>query len=106
MLAEPLAPAAWHAIGSCVRRFHDAGVCHADLNAHNVLLDADGGVHLVDFDRGSIRAPGAWRTANLARLERSLAKLAGAETARGGALERAALRAGYEGRGGEPGQRR
>lgn len=106
LLAQPLAPAAWYAIGACVRRFHDAGVCHADLNAHNVLLDAGGGVHLVDFDRGSIRAPGAWRAANLARLERSLAKLAGGEATQFGARERAELRAGYEGRGGEPGQRR
>ena len=28
----------WILIGRCVRRFHDLGVCHADLNAHNVLL--------------------------------------------------------------------
>src|SRR2546430_8298474 len=26
----------WIAIGHCIRRFHDLGVCHADLNAHNV----------------------------------------------------------------------
>ena len=28
----------WIAIGRCMRRFHDRGVCHADLNAHNILL--------------------------------------------------------------------
>ena len=106
LLEEHPDPAVWHAIGACIRRFHDAGVCHADLNAHNVLLDAAGGVHLVDFDRGSIRAPGPWRAANLARLERSLAKLAAGGAARLGARERAALRDGYEGRRDVPGQRR
>ena len=28
----------WIAIGRCLRRFHDLGVCHADLNAHNILI--------------------------------------------------------------------
>jgi 3-deoxy-D-manno-octulosonic acid kinase len=28
----------WIAIGRCIRRFHDLGVCHVDLNAHNILL--------------------------------------------------------------------
>jgi 3-deoxy-D-manno-octulosonic acid kinase len=67
----------WHAVGACLRRFHDAGVFHADLNAHNLLLDAAGTVWLVDFDRGELR-PGrdsGWRQANLARLERSLQKV-------------------------------
>jgi len=106
LLEEHPGPAVWHAIGACIRRFHDAGVCHADLNAHNVLLDDAGRVHLVDFDRGSIRAPGPWRAANLARLERSLGKLAAGGAARLGVAERAALRDGYERRRGEPGQRR
>jgi 3-deoxy-D-manno-octulosonic acid kinase len=67
----------WRAIGACLRRFHDAGVFHADLNAHNVLLDLAGRVWLVDFDRGELRAgrDGGWRQANLARLERSLLKV-------------------------------
>lgn len=65
----------WHAVGAGLRRFHDAGVFHADLNAYNVQLDADGGIVLLDFDRGEIRAPGDWQQANLARLERSLHKL-------------------------------
>ncbi|MBK7250936.1 MAG: 3-deoxy-D-manno-octulosonic acid kinase [Gammaproteobacteria bacterium] len=67
--------ASWVAIGRCIRRFHAAGVCHADLNAHNILLDEAGGVYLIDFDRGSLRRPGLWRDANLARLYRSLDKI-------------------------------
>ncbi len=75
LAAAPLSAERWHAVGRCLRRFHEAGVCHADLNAHNVLLAPDG-VCLVDFDRARRRPPGAWQRANLARLRRSLDKLA------------------------------
>ncbi len=67
----------WRAIGACLRRFHDAGVQHADLNAHNILLDETGQVWLLDFDRGRICTPGAWRERVLRRLGQSLAKLGG-----------------------------
>jgi len=72
-----LDPAAWQDIGATVRRFHEAGIRHADLNAHNILIGEDGEVHLIDFDRGARVAPGRWRARNLARLARSLAKLSG-----------------------------
>jgi 3-deoxy-D-manno-octulosonic acid kinase len=64
----------WISIGRCVRRFHDLGVCHADLNAHNVLLSEES-VYLIDFDRCQLRSPGLWRDANLVRLRRSLEKV-------------------------------
>lgn len=65
-------------VGETAAEFHAAGVFHADLNAHNVLL-ADDTVWLVDFDRGQLRAPArAWQLANLARLRRSLLKLGAA----------------------------
>jgi 3-deoxy-D-manno-octulosonic acid kinase len=73
--AGPLPASLWRAVGHCIRSFHDAGVCHADLNAHNILIDATERVFLIDFDRGTRRAPGAWRAANLARLKRSLEKI-------------------------------
>jgi 3-deoxy-D-manno-octulosonic acid kinase len=69
----------WSAVGRCLRRFHDAGVCHADLNAHNILLDEAGKPFLIDFDRGTRRGAGTWRGANLSRLRRSLDKLSGAD---------------------------
>lgn len=71
----PVSTSVWNAIGACLRRFHDRGVCHADLNAHNILVDAHGTVWLIDFDRGRRRAPGAWQAGNLARLRRSLDKV-------------------------------
>ena len=72
----------WRTIGAVLRRFDGAGVCHADLNAHNVLLDerfvarddSRGGepVFLVDFDKAKI---GGGMESSLRRLRRSLAKL-------------------------------
>ncbi len=74
---EPADEDFWRGIGRGIRRFHDAGVYHADLNAYNVQVDSNDGVFLLDFDRGAIRAPGAWQEGNLARLHRSLRKLQG-----------------------------
>ncbi len=62
-------------LGACLRRFHNAGVYHADLNACNILLDKQGNVTLIDFDRGELRqVDSSWQQANLARLKRSLEK--------------------------------
>lgn len=73
--AAPVPVTAWRAIGRRIRRFHDLGVYHADLTANNILIDSAERVFLIDFDRGGLRAPGAWRAANLSRLKRSLAKI-------------------------------
>lgn len=76
-LAQGTAPLdIWARVGACIRRFHDAGVYHADLTAHNLLVDEAGEVFLLDFDRGRLRGEGGgWRQANLARLDRSLRKI-------------------------------
>jgi 3-deoxy-D-manno-octulosonic acid kinase len=66
----------WRAIGRMLRRFHDRGVDHPDLTAHNILLDTGDGAFLVDFDNARLKPPGPWREAGLARLERSLRKVA------------------------------
>ena len=65
----------WQAMGQCIRRFHDAGSYHADLTGHNILLDDNGDMHLLDFDRGDIRVGDAWKASNLKRLYRSLRKI-------------------------------
>ena len=62
-------------MGGLVARFHAAGVDHADLNAHNILVTSER-LWLIDFDRGELRETGtAWKLANLARLKRSLLKV-------------------------------
>jgi 3-deoxy-D-manno-octulosonic acid kinase len=66
---------AWRAIGAALARLHRAGVDHADLNAHNILLDGRSTVSVIDFDRGRLRDPGPWSARNLERLERSLKKI-------------------------------
>lgn len=75
-LAEkPLSRRVWHGIGAGIRRFHEAGINHADLNAHNVQLEEDGHLWLLDFDQARIMAPGPWQQRNLERLHRSLRKI-------------------------------
>lgn len=66
----------WRKVGATIARFHSEGVFHADLNAHNVLIDAERKIWLIDFDRGAFRTPAtSWQKANLDRLRRSLDKL-------------------------------
>ncbi|WP_395681793.1 3-deoxy-D-manno-octulosonic acid kinase [Dokdonella sp.] len=63
-------------VGRTIARFHAFGAWHADLNAHNILADAQDRISLIDFDRGRLRKGQlAWQQANLARLHRSLVKL-------------------------------
>ena len=66
----------WKSIGKCIRRFHDAGVWHADLNARNILIDAGQQVFLIDFDKAQF-TPGKVVNGkgNLERFKRSLSKL-------------------------------
>jgi 3-deoxy-D-manno-octulosonic acid kinase len=66
----------WAAIGQSIAAIHRAGIWHADLNAHNVLIGSDDRIWIVDFDRADYRTPDAsWAAENLARLKRSLTKL-------------------------------
>jgi 3-deoxy-D-manno-octulosonic acid kinase len=93
-----LAPAAWHAVGRCIGNLHAHGVQHADLNAHNLLLGAANAVYVLDFDRGRVRARGAWEDSVLARLKRSLVKVtAGLPRDRFGDEQWRALLSGLEG---------
>lgn len=67
--------APWAAVGETLARLHRAGARHSDLNAHNILRDADGGLHVIDWDKGRLMAgPGPWCTQVLERLARSLRK--------------------------------
>lgn len=73
--AAPMTQARWQKLGATLARFHAEGLCHADLNANNVLISRDGSVHVIDFDKAVFMpAPGKWQQTNLARLLRSLHK--------------------------------
>lgn len=77
LLNEGTVPAeSWRRIGAMLRRFHEHGVSHPDITAHNVLIDGAGRPYLVDFDNCRRRAPGSWELRGLRRLERSLRKVA------------------------------
>ncbi|MEE9333891.1 MAG: 3-deoxy-D-manno-octulosonic acid kinase [Granulosicoccaceae bacterium] len=71
----------WQSIGKAVARFHSEGIWHADLNAHNILVQSGvngNEVSLIDFDRARTLLPKApAMKSNIARLHRSLVKEAG-----------------------------
>jgi 3-deoxy-D-manno-octulosonic acid kinase len=72
---EQGADAPWQRVGAAIGRCHARGARHADLNAHNLLLDGSGAAWLIDWDKGRLEpGPGDWCVAVLDRLERSLRK--------------------------------
>ena len=62
-------------VAKAIHELHEFDVSHADLNAYNILVDADDKVWLIDFDK-SIYHPKEqdWRQNNLLRLQRHLIK--------------------------------
>jgi 3-deoxy-D-manno-octulosonic acid kinase len=77
LAAGPLEPDGWQRVGELVGLFHRHRVRHADLTAHNIQIDGHGRLFLLDFDRGRIMPRlGRWTDGNLARLKRSLTKIA------------------------------
>ncbi len=91
------ADAPWEETGRLIAKFHRAGLDHADLNAHNLLFNAQGQGWMIDFDRGQLRIPEtAWREGNLSRLKRSLLKLRGARSVEQVSSDFARLRRAYD----------
>ncbi len=64
-------------VGAAVAYLHRSGVYHVDLTGHNLLVDAEGAVHTIDFDKAIVAAPAdeALVESGLRRLMRSLIKL-------------------------------
>lgn len=73
---QPLSNTLWKKVGITIKRFHDNNIYHHDLNAHNILIDRNDNVFLIDFDRGEVRKKNQknWQHANIARLQRSFLK--------------------------------
>ena len=80
LAAQALDAALGARTGRALAGFHAIGLWHADLNAHNVLVDPAGKVWLIDFDRCRMRKPAMhWQQSNLDRLLRSFIKLKAAK---------------------------
>ncbi|MGR5340812.1 3-deoxy-D-manno-octulosonic acid kinase [Vibrio astriarenae] len=61
-------------IGREIRKMHDVSVNHTDLNIKNIMLDGDGQVWLIDFDKCLVKEGEHWKKQNLDRLRRSIDK--------------------------------
>ncbi|ANP75005.1 3-deoxy-D-manno-octulosonic acid kinase [Vibrio crassostreae 9CS106] len=61
-------------IGQEVAKMHNARVNHTDLNIHNILIDNNKKIWIIDFDKCHISKKGVWKEANLERLKRSFKK--------------------------------
>jgi len=73
--SQRLSSEQWFAIGKTIQAFHQQGIYHDDLNCHNILIDQQQKVWLIDFDRGEKRKVHSnWQQANLSRLLRSFRK--------------------------------
>ncbi|HIF9219994.1 TPA: 3-deoxy-D-manno-octulosonic acid kinase [Photobacterium damselae] len=74
LIEASLPKSVWYQIGQMIRKMHELQVCHTDLNAHNILLDTNHQVWLIDFDKCYQQQGDHWKKDNLARLERSFIK--------------------------------
>jgi 3-deoxy-D-manno-octulosonic acid kinase len=64
----------WRQVGEMIRRFHNFGLDHIDLNCDNILIASDR-AYLIDLDRCRLKASGSnWKMNNLKRLRRSVEK--------------------------------
>lgn len=67
--------APWQRVAEIIAQFHRAGAHHSDLNANNILINQQGEVFIIDWDKCKLEArPGHWCEKVLARLQRSLRK--------------------------------
>ncbi|MGO3344820.1 MAG: 3-deoxy-D-manno-octulosonic acid kinase [Marinomonas sp.] len=65
----------WNDVGKTIRHFHNNGINHTDLNCHNIMIDADNKVWVIDFDKCDQRTiDQKWTLDNINRLKRSLDK--------------------------------
>ena len=74
LLEAPLDTQTWHNIGVTIGNFHQHQVFHHDLNIHNIMLDSQHKVWLIDFDKCRFRAGEKWKVENIERLKRSIRK--------------------------------
>ncbi|PMH46095.1 3-deoxy-D-manno-octulosonic acid kinase [Vibrio sp. 10N.286.49.B3] len=71
---KPLTAEIYQKIGQEIAKMHRAQVNHTDLNIHNILLDDQDKVWIIDFDKCYQQPGDEWKAGNLARLKRSFIK--------------------------------
>lgn len=71
---QSLSAEMYQQIGQEIAKMHKVGVNHTDLNIHNILLDENDKVWLIDFDKCYQQAGSDWQGNNLDRLLRSFRK--------------------------------
>ncbi|HEY7805380.1 MAG TPA: 3-deoxy-D-manno-octulosonic acid kinase [Orrella sp.] len=75
-LAKVASESGWFNAGRAIAQMHAAGIWHADLNVHNILLDAQDRAWLIDFDRAQEGVTDSRQLqGNLSRLLRSVNKV-------------------------------
>ncbi|MCL9777520.1 3-deoxy-D-manno-octulosonic acid kinase [Vibrio methylphosphonaticus] len=71
---QPLPESMYRKIGQEIGKMHQAQVNHTDLNIHNILIDDQDKVWIIDFDKCYQQDGDRWKGGNLERLERSFLK--------------------------------
>lgn len=74
LIEKPLSEDMYRKVGLEIRKMHDAQVHHTDLNIHNILIDEQDKVWIIDFDKCYQQSGNAWKQGNLERLKRSFEK--------------------------------
>ncbi|USD32681.1 MULTISPECIES: 3-deoxy-D-manno-octulosonic acid kinase [Vibrio] len=77
LIEKPLPAEMYQKIGCEIRKMHDAQVNHTDLNIHNILIDEQNKVWIIDFDKCYQQSGNGWKQSNLDRLKRSFEKEVG-----------------------------
>lgn len=71
---QSLSATVYHKIAAEIEKMHAAQVNHTDLNIHNILIDEDEKVWIIDFDKCHQQSGDDWKLANWQRLKRSFEK--------------------------------
>ncbi|EKM28285.1 3-deoxy-D-manno-octulosonic acid kinase [Vibrio harveyi] len=71
---NPLPEAMYQKVGQEIAKMHNVNVNHTDLNIHNILIDEQEKVWIIDFDKCTRQPDGDWKQGNLERLKRSFLK--------------------------------
>lgn len=74
LLNSALTNIQWTKVGKMIREFHDHNIYHSDMNSHNIMIDFQDKVWMIDFDKCEQRQGDDWKAQTMARLLRSLHK--------------------------------